>query len=30
MPVGVSSQQNRIRNMEWNDGTIQTGGPMPK
>ena len=20
MPVGVSSQQNRIWNMEWNDG----------
>ena len=30
MPVGVSSQQNRIWNMEWNDATIQTAVPMPK
>ena len=30
MPVGVSSQQNRIWNMEWNDATVQTGIPMPK
>ena len=30
MPVGVSSQQNRIWNMEWNKATVQTGVPMPK
>ena len=30
MPVGVSSQWNRIWNMEWNDVTVQTGVPMPK
>ena len=29
MPIGVSSQQNRIWN-EWNDVTAQTGVPMPK
>ena len=30
MPVGVtvSSQQNRIWNMEWNEATVQTGVPM--
>ena len=28
MPIGVSSQQNRIWNMEWNDATVQTGVPM--
>ena len=30
MPVGVSTQQNRAWNMEWNDATVQTGVPMPK
>ena len=25
MPVGVSSQQNRIWNMEWNEATVQNG-----
>ena len=30
MPVGVSSQQNRIWNMEWNEVTVQTGVPMLK
>ena len=30
MPVGVSSQQNRIWNMEWNEGTVQNGVPMLK
>ena len=30
MPVGVSSQQNRIWNMEWNNATVQTAVPMPK
>ena len=25
MPVGVSSQWNRIWNMEWNNATVQTG-----
>ena len=30
MPVGVSSQQNRIWNMEWNDATVQIGVPMLK
>ena len=30
MPVGVSIRRNRIWNMEWNDGTVQTGVPMPK
>ena len=34
MPVGVSSQQNRIWNMEWNmewnGATVQTGVPMLK
>ena len=30
MPVDVSSQRNRIWNMEWNDATIRTGVPMPK
>ena len=30
MPVGISSQQNRIWNTEWNDATVQTGVPMPK
>ena len=29
MPVGVSSQWDRIWNMEWNDATAQTGVPMP-
>ena len=28
MPVGVSSQQNRIWNMEWNEATVQNGVPM--
>ena len=28
MPVGVSSQQNRIWNMEWNEATVQNGDPM--
>ena len=30
MPVGVSSQQNRIWNMEWNEVTVQNGVPMLK
>ena len=30
MPVGVSSQQNRIWNMEWNHATVQNGVPMLK
>ena len=30
MPIGVSSQQNRIWNMEWNEATVQTGVPMLK
>ena len=30
MPVGVSSQQNRIWNMEWNEATVQNGIPMLK
>ena len=30
MPVGVSSQQNRIWNMEWNEATVQSGVPMLK
>ena len=30
MPVGVSSQQNRTWNMEWNEATVQTGVPMRK
>ena len=30
MPVGVSSQQNRIWNMEWDEATIQNGVPMLK
>ena len=30
MPVGVSSQRNRVWKMEWNDSTVQTGVPMPK
>ena len=29
MPVDVSSQQNRIWNMEWNDATVQTGVHVP-
>ena len=28
MPVGVSSQQDRIWNMEWNEATVQNGVPM--
>ena len=27
MPVGVSSQQNRIWNTEWNEATVQNGVP---
>ena len=30
MPVDVSSQQNRIWNMEWNETTVQNGVPMLK
>ena len=30
MPIGVSSQQNGIWKMEWNDATVQTGVPMLK
>ena len=30
MPVGVSSQQNRIWNMEWDEATVQNGVPMLK
>ena len=30
MPVGVSSQQNRIWNMERNEATVQNGVPMLK
>ena len=30
MPVGVSSQHNRIWNMEWNEATVQNGVPMLK
>ena len=30
MPVGVSSQQNRIWYMEWNEATVQNGVPMLK
>ena len=30
MPVGVSSQKNRIWNMEWNEATVQNGVPMLK
>ena len=30
MPVGDSSQQNRIWNMEWNEATVQNGVPMLK
>ena len=30
MPVGVSSQQNRMWNMEWNEATVQNGVPMLK
>ena len=30
MPVSVSSQQNRIWNMEWNEATVQNGVPMLK
>ena len=30
MPVGVSSQQNGIWNMEWNEATVQNGVPMLK
>ena len=30
MPVGVSSQQNRIWNMEWNEATVQNGVPLLK
>ena len=30
MPVGVSSQQNRIWNVEWNEATVQNGVPMLK
>ena len=30
MPVGVSSQQNRIWNMEWNEATVQNGVPILK
>ena len=30
MPIGVSSQQNRIWNMEWNEATVQNGVPMLK
>ena len=30
MTVGVSSQQNRIWNMEWNEATVQNGVPMLK
>ena len=30
MPVGVSSQQNRIWNMEWNEATVQNGVPVLK
>ena len=30
MPVGVSSQQNRVWNMEWNEATVQNGVPMLK
>ena len=30
MPVGVSSQQNRIWNMEWNEATVQNGVSMLK
>ena len=30
MPVGVSSQQNKIWNMEWNEATVQNGVPMLK
>ena len=30
MPVGVSSQQNRIWNMEWNEATVQNVVPMLK
>ena len=30
MPVGVSSQQNRIWNMEWNEATVQNDVPMLK
>ena len=30
MPVGVSSQQNRIWNMEWNEATVENGVPMLK
>ena len=29
MPVGVSGQQNRIWNMEWNEA-VQNGVPMLK
>ena len=28
MPVGVSSQKNRIWNMEWNEAAVQNGVPM--
>ena len=30
MPVGVSSQQNRIWNIEWNEATVQNGVPILK
>ena len=30
MPVGVSIQQNRIWNMEWNEATVQNGVLMLK
>ena len=30
MAVGVSSQQTRIWNMEWNEATVQNGVPMLK
>ena len=30
MPVGVSGQQNRIWNKEWNEATVQNGVPMLK
>ena len=30
MPVGVSSHQNRIWNMEWNEATVQNGVLMLK
>ena len=30
MLVCVSSQQNRVWNMEWNDAIVQTGVPMLK